>query len=338
MRHEKAQRLLDMARLMASSAEGLTLDELALELSVGRRTAERMRDAVEAVFPQMETLVEGGVKRFRIRGGLDGFAQAPTTEELLAAATAAEGLRQQGAHVRAQALEQLLRKVQSAMRSAALQRVVPDLEALMRAEWIAVQAGPRPIEDERTLATIRQALMAMRALRFVYHGGSRPGQARSVGPLGIMFGRINYLVALELGFGTPKSWRLDRIESLEILPESFSPPSGFDLGAFANQSFGYYQSDMADVALRVLKHGIRDDFANWRFNPNQSVEYEPDGSAVVSFRAAGMRELAWHLFSWGDKIEVLAPDALRRLLVDELEAALAHHRRRRPDQKEGAEV
>ena len=54
MRHEKAGRLLELARLLASTAEGLTLDEMAERLGVGRRTAERMRDAVRDVFPQLE--------------------------------------------------------------------------------------------------------------------------------------------------------------------------------------------------------------------------------------------------------------------------------------------
>lgn len=46
MRHEKAARLLELARRLAGSAEGLTLDEMAAAMGVGRRTAERMRDAV----------------------------------------------------------------------------------------------------------------------------------------------------------------------------------------------------------------------------------------------------------------------------------------------------
>jgi transcriptional regulator GlxA family with amidase domain len=45
MRHEKAGRLLELARLLASTSEGLTLDEMAARLGVGRRTVERMRDA-----------------------------------------------------------------------------------------------------------------------------------------------------------------------------------------------------------------------------------------------------------------------------------------------------
>ena len=54
--------------------------------------------------------------------------------------------------------------------------MVPDLEALVQAETIAVQAGPRPFEDEALMATVREALMAMRALRFTYEGGARPAR------------------------------------------------------------------------------------------------------------------------------------------------------------------
>src|SRR5215471_16154838 len=101
MRHEKASQLLELARLLAGTAEGLTLDEMAERLGVGRRTAERMRDAVRDVFPQMEEVDDPPSKRFRIPAGLDGLFQAPTAEELAALNGAAELLAGQGAGTRA---------------------------------------------------------------------------------------------------------------------------------------------------------------------------------------------------------------------------------------------
>src|SRR5881396_3231140 len=117
MRHEKAGRLLELARLLASTAEGLTLDEMAERLGVGRRTAERMRDAVREVFPQMEEVEDPPTRRFRIPSGLDGLFQAPTVEELAALATAAEMLAAAGAQTRARALRSLEQKVLSATRA-----------------------------------------------------------------------------------------------------------------------------------------------------------------------------------------------------------------------------
>jgi predicted DNA-binding transcriptional regulator YafY len=325
MRHEKAALLLDLARRLASSAEGLTLDEMAEATGVGRRTAERMRDAIWDLFPQMEESPDGASKRWRIPGGLDGLFQAPTKEELLELSKAASFLHGSGAGPRARTLETLERKIRAAMRSASLARMVPDLEALVQSETIAVQAGPRPFEDEALIAVIRQALMAMKALRFAYHGGSSPGAKREVTPYGMMFGRANYLVAAETGSPTPRNWRLGRIRDVEVLDRVAAAPPGFDLQAYANRSFGIYQDAMEDVVLRVLPESA-EEALSWQFHPSQQLSPQPDGSVVVSFRASGMRELAWHLFTWRDQIEILAPPRLRDVMLEELTLSLARHR------------
>ena len=83
MRHDKAAMVIELARRLAASAEGLTLDEMAREMRTGRRTAERLRDAVLMLFPAVEEVSDPPTKRWRIRGGLSAFEQAPTTTELV---------------------------------------------------------------------------------------------------------------------------------------------------------------------------------------------------------------------------------------------------------------
>jgi len=324
MRHEKAGRLLELARLLASTAEGLTLDEMADRLGVGRRTAERMRDAVREVFPQFEEVEDPPTRRFRIPAGLDGLFQAPTAEELAALRAAAEMFSVQGAQARAGALRNLEQKVLSATRAAARRRLAPDLEALLQAETIAVNAGPRPFEDEAVLSSVREALKSMSALRFRYEGGSTPGRVREVAPFGLLFGRSNYLVAEEEAGSGPRNWRLDRIHDIEVLPTPAAPPQGFSLQDYADESFGIYHDAVEDVVLEITPTGA-EDAVRWRFHANQQVEARPDGSVIVRFRAAGMRELAWHLFTWGDRVRVLAPDILRRTLIEEIETARRTH-------------
>jgi predicted DNA-binding transcriptional regulator YafY len=231
----------------------------------------------------------------------------------------------QGAHGRAAALRSLEQKVLSATRASARRRLAPDLEALLQAETIAVQAGPRPFEEEAVLAAVRGALKAMSTLRFRYDGGSQPGRTREVVPYGILFGRSNYLVAEELGTGTgPRNWRLDRIGDVEITGKAGAPPEGFSLQAYADESFGIYQDDTEDVTLRIRPAG-REDALRWRFHARQKVEDQPDGSVVVRFRASGMRELAWHLFTWGDKVEIVGPPALQAMMTSELAIATKTH-------------
>jgi len=323
MRHEKGARLLELARLLASSAEGLTLDEMADRLGVGRRTAERMRDAVREVFPQMEEVDDPPTRRFRIPAGLDGLFQAPTAEELAALNTAAEAFANQGASGRASALRSLEQKVLSATRAAARRRLAPDLEALLQAETIAVQAGPRPFEDEAVLAAVREALKGLSTLSFRYEGGSQPGRLREVTPYGILFGRANYLVASE-GEGRPRNWRLDRIAEPAVTGKPARRDETFSLQDYADESFGIFQDDTQDVVLRILPASA-EGALRWRFHSDQRLEQQPDGSVIVRFRASGMRELAWHLFTWGDQVQVLAPDVLKQTLIEQIELARRAH-------------
>jgi predicted DNA-binding transcriptional regulator YafY len=326
MRHEKARALLELARTLAGSAEGLTLDEMAASAGVDRRTAERMRDRLQDLFPQLEAVSDPPTKRFRIPAGLDSFMQAPTADELAALASAASELRAAGAELRAHALNTLEAKMLSALRASARRRIAPDLEALLQAEAIAVQAGPRPFEDEAVLRVIREALKAGVAIRFRYAGGSSPGREREVVPYGLLFARSNYLVAAEGEGSSPRNWRLDRIEGVEALPRPVARPAGFSLQAYADQSFGIYQDDVEEVVLRISPRGA-ESARRWRFHVSQTVQDQADGSVVVRFRASGMRELAWHLFTWGADVEVIAPERLRLILVDQLQTALAVHDR-----------
>ena len=320
MRHDKAAMVIDLARRLAASAEGLTLDEMARDMRVSRRTAERMRDAVFMLFPTVEEVSDPPSKRWRIRGGLSAFEQAPTSTEMLELSKAATALRAAGEPARAAALEGLERKLKAAMRSTTLNRMAPDLEALVRAETIAVQAGPRPSADEGLLTAIRGAVLAQQPLGFTY---SRPGaepRRRTVAPCGVMFGRANYLVAADRETGRIQTFRLDRMSSVAPQDGVAVPPADFDLGVFASQSFGIYQDEIEEVVLRIAPEGAAE-AKSWRWHPTQSFEDQADGGVIVRFRASGMRELAWHLFTWGEQAVILAPERLKAVMAGELAAA-----------------
>jgi predicted DNA-binding transcriptional regulator YafY len=324
MRYDKTKKILELARALASSAEGLTLDEMCHVTGEERRTVERMRDTIREVFPQMEEIHDHPTKRFHIPKGLDGFFQDPTTEELSDLGIVVAELRAAGATARAEALSELERKIRAAMRHGRRRTTETDVEALLRAELMAVQAGPCPAENRDVLMTLRQALLGMKMLRFVYYGGTTPGSFRDVAPYGIIFGRMNYLIGADAGTTKPTHWRLDRIDKLECLEAAAMPPADFSLVKFANTSFAYFEGPQEDVVLHVLPSGM-EDFKNYRFHSSQAVEAHPAGGAIVRFRASGMLELAWHLFCWGNKVEIVEPVSLRERLTTELRVALAHH-------------
>ena len=71
-----------------------------------------------------------------------------------------------------------------------------------------------------------------------------------------------------------------------------------------------------NVASRVLE-------ATW--HPTQTVETEADGSLRWRATVSGTIEVRLWILSWGDDVEVVAPDALRRDVADTLERALGRY-------------
>jgi predicted DNA-binding transcriptional regulator YafY len=52
----------------------------------------------------------------------------------------------------------------------------------------------------------------------------------------------------------------------------------------------------------------------FEFHPTQVLEDEPGGGLIVRFNAAGYVEMAWHLYMWGEDVEVIAPAILRDMV------------------------
>ncbi len=213
------------------------------------------------------------------------------------------------------------------MRPAALLRAEPDIAALMEGEGIAMHPGPRPKLDPALLPTLRRAILGVQlvAVRYARDGDEAP-VTRILCPYGTLYsgdGRA-WLVGHVEDLPDMRLWRLDRIASMDLLDRSFTRRADFDLAAYAAQSFGVFQEEPVDVVLRVAPEAAGE-ARYWMFHPSQTLEPEPDGALLVRFRAGGVQEMCWHLFTWGTTVTVVAPDDLRRTLAGMAAAAADHH-------------
>jgi predicted DNA-binding transcriptional regulator YafY len=327
MRSEKPAELLKLARALAATAEGMTLDEMAEFSGVGRRTAERRRDAVEDVFGPLDRIDDGRLVRFRMSGrGLGSFATAPTSEELAELENAARACAAARDSNRAEILHSLLQKIRASLREAERLRLDTDIEARLRAEAFACQVGPRPYADPKILTTLREALLTGLMVKFLYGEDSDAAlRWRKVIPYGLLFAPRYYLVARVKSKPEPVLFRLDRIHDLEVSNEPGAPPESFNLEAYASRSFGVFQEEPEDIVLRFDPSAAHDARA-YLFHPTQTMSDEADGSLTVRFRAAGLLQIAQHLMTWGPTVTILAPDNLKAIMWEEIEALHAHHR------------
>lgn len=292
----------------------MSLDDMADFLDVNRRTAERLRDALGDVFPQLTRVEnEDRIRRWRLpREALPPVA--PRASMIATLETLSRDLDRQGDAGRALDLRDAAATLRAAMRPDLLRQTEPDIEALMQAEGSAATPGPRRRLDADLLATIRHCILAYRKLAIRYRAAEQAAiRARLLCPYGVLYGRRGYLVAHLDGMESMRLWRLDRIAEAQALEENFQPRT-FHLAAYAAQSFGVFQEAPEDVALRFVPDAAAD-AAEWEFHPAQVQERTGDGALIVRFRCGGMQELAWHLITWGDAVEILAPKRLAALIA-----------------------
>ena len=88
----------------------------------------------------------------------------------------------------------------------------------------------------------------------------------------------------------------------------------FSLKDFAERSFGVFQEEQVDVVWRFASAAAAA-AEEFLFHPSQKMKRMTDGSLEARFGAGGLLEMAWHLYSWGDQVEVVAPEALAKLIA-----------------------
>lgn len=280
-----------------------------------------MTRALEDCFPNVETRTDEQRRKFWTLRGEDArimLARGIRDSELAAVEMAIRRAEREGATTEVQALSSLRDRLLSLMPRPHARRAEADAEAMLEAHGFASRPGPRVRSDPAVLATVSQALKAPNMLTISYSGkGDNAPRERLVTPYGVLLGTRRYLVAQEAGGdGRMRHFRLDRIAAARLEPDSFRRDPDFDLETHAGRAFGSFhaEDEYGEVAWRFAPSaaGVARDFV---FHPDQRMSGAPDGSLTVRFRASGWLEMAWHLYQWGDRVEVLEPDGLRQLVA-----------------------
>ncbi len=317
MSFAKAQDLLRLALIASSRHAGISLAEIRTEFDISHRTAQRMTDALEATFANVE-ITDGSDRRRRWRlqdPALERLEprQETTIEALeIAVREAKDNNRLRHARALEDLRDQHLIKlpVRDALRAEA------DAEAVLSSLGHVARPGPQTGQRPAVMDAVIEALRGPFKLRVSY--GQKNSAERILEPHGVLLGLRSYLVARQPSRGPELlNFRMDRILDAASLDETFIFEPEFSIDDHAAKAFGAYQ-DPAQYGEVVWKFApaAAERAAGFQFHPHQKSERQPDGSLIVSFNAAGWLEMAWFLYQWGDAVEVLAPSGLRKLTED----------------------
>ena len=314
MSFSKAQDLIRLAQLAAARRRGVSLEDICAEFEVSHRTAQRMTDALEATFGNV--LAEDGEdrkRRWRLTDPHLDRLQLRHETGVEALEIAARGAESDGRLRHAQALSDLREGLLARLSSRNAARVETDAEAVLTAMGQVTRPGPRVSVSPDILDEIIEALRGPFRLRVRYNEDK---ETRILEPHGVLLGHRTYLAARDPAKADEvRNFRIDLIREATALDESFALMEGFTIAGYASKSFGVWQDpeQYGEVVWRFSPEAA-DRASGFRFHPDQVLEPQSDGSLIVRFHAAGWLEMTWHLYQWGDKVEVVAPESLRSMV------------------------
>lgn len=316
MSFAKAQDLLRLAQMAASRRGGVSLEDICAEFDVSHRTAQRMTEALDATFDNVTTMDDAERRRYwRLETPISESLQPRQETAIEALEIATRTAREDGRIRHARSLEDLRDRLLARLDTRDALRTETDAEAVLASLGQVTRPGPKVALKPAVTDAVIEALRGPFRLRVIY--GATDAKPRDIEPHGMLLGHRSYLVAKQPARGeTILNFRMDRIHEAKVLDESFPLASGFSLEDHASRAFGVYQDpeQYGEVVWRFAPEAA-ERAAEFRFHPTQTVEPQGDGSLIVRFQAAGWLEMAWHLYQWGDKVEVLMPEGLRILVA-----------------------
>ena len=320
MSYYKAQELLRLANISASRHRGVSVKDIVEEFNVNERTAQRMIFALKEVFPSLAYKADSDRRRWwKLHDTALLGKQSVYGHELVALEMGMRRARREGAESEAASLEAVRDRLMAALPSHVGRRTESDAEAVLEAKGYACRPGPKVKVSPLVINIIAAALKGPYRLVIWYQNAADAApRERTIEPYGLLLGTRHYLIARDPAKAENfRRFRVDRVSKAQITNEWFAMDKNFDLEAYAAQSFGSFHQD-AEFTRIVWRFSPAAAVTarEFEFHPKQEMVDQDDGGLIVSFEASGLVEMTWHLYKWGDGVEVIEPAALRDMVAD----------------------
>jgi predicted DNA-binding transcriptional regulator YafY len=115
-----------------------------------------------------------------------------------------------------------------------------------------------------------------------------------------------------------RTFRVDRIQNLELLNQTFPPPDDFDVHAYLEREFA--DQPAVRAKLRFTPEGAY--LAKGNIVPWESLTENPDGSVDVVLPAPDLPWLASMTLSFSNWVTVLDPPELREMVCEWAQAVV----------------
>ncbi|MFI5301455.1 MAG: helix-turn-helix transcriptional regulator [Polyangiales bacterium] len=308
-------RRLEQLRILLSSGARLSFADIMERLECSRDSAKRYVTALlEAGEPIVEEL-DGATKRWRLMPGAKLTAVRVSTGQMIGLLLSRKlvdvfegtGLKED--------LDEVYDTLAATLRAT-------DFEAaadLDRKLHVVVSDGRRRYEGRLDdVDVLMTALLRQERVDATHESVDRGSKPFRFQPYTLLVYRGGlYFAGWTSHRDAVRTFALDGFSSVERRRgDRFEYPADFDPRALVGDAFGMIGGARTDVVLRFDASVAR--YVRRRiWHPSQELVNEADGAVTLRMNVEGTVELATWVRGWGSKVEVVAPAALRREIVED---------------------
>ena len=141
-------------------------------------------------------------------------------------------------------------------------------------------------------------------------------------------GHSSYVIAHCLRAGELRTFKVERIEAIELTDEAYTIPADFDANRYFSAAWGIVVEGEAQTVRLRFSPEIARLMEETVWHPLQILEKQADGSVIMTLRVFHTYELVTWILGWGEKVEVLEPEALRKEVLQTAKAMVKIYRKK----------
>jgi predicted DNA-binding transcriptional regulator YafY len=320
----KAERLLQMEALLLANPQGLTQAEMARRLGVDRSVIHRNLYDFQKIYP---TIVhdDGRISLDRSAYVVKvAFTLHEATAVHLAARLMATRMDKHNPHA-ASALRKL---------GVALEKLAPRISAhVKQSADVMDEADQR--QDPRYLDVLEKLTLAwaeQRKVRVWHRKHPKEPvqehifQVYFIEPYAV--GQSIHAIGFSETRNAQRTMKLERIERVEVLKDTYKIPDDFDPRKFLADAWGIWYTETEPVEVVLKFHprvAYRVQESRWH-RSEQPLEELENGYVIWRAKIAEPKEMLNWIRGWGSDVEVLAPESLREVCKEEAQKLIEIYR------------
>ena len=315
---------LVIAVRLLSRMNGASIDEMAAEIGISRRTMYRYKETLEVMIGGPLDEIQGVLqneKRFKFPPGftlnlpLTSFSGL-TVPELMAIFALRMNAGLFKGSIISDDIDSAFEKISNAL-SPETKSVLERYSNL----FISVPKTPKDYSDHYdTIEDLSLAILGRKICQVSYGAFSNENiteNSYEINPLHFFEQDGGLYVFVEVTFY--KSIRLlavERIKHIAVTEKTFEWPKDFDAEALLSKAFGLYWDDPFIAKIKFPASQAR--YINERkWGEQQQIDEQPDGSIILSINTSGSYDVKRWVMSFGSDAELLEPEDLREEICNE---------------------